>query len=160
MSSLLRIVIEGLQNVSRRFPSGDPAHLETGRRGESEAYLYLHEHGYRIIERNLRQHGHHGEIDLIGWDKGTLCFIEVKTRTGEGLTSPEAAVDPAKRQHLRAVARRYLRRLNRQSMPTCRFDIVSITYPEDALGHNGSRPELKLIKNAFGWEAMPKGRRY
>ncbi len=150
MTSLLRMLTERLQDMSWRFGLPNAAHMTTARRGELQAYLYLRELGYRIVERNLRQRGQHGEIDLIGWDDKTLCFIEVKTRTGESAVPPEAAVDRAKQQHLRAVARRYLRKPGGSLAQSARFDIVSVTYAED-----GQKPDVRLTKNAFGWRPRP-----
>jgi putative endonuclease len=148
MATLLRIIVKRLENIRRRFGNQTvAAHIETAHRGELQAYLYLRQHGYRILERNLRERGHHGEIDLIGWHNGTLCFVEVKTRIGEQFTPPEAAVDSAKKHHLRAVARRYMRRLGK-TVQTARFDIVSVTYPAA-----DREPEIRLIKNAFGWSS-------
>jgi putative endonuclease len=143
---LLRLVTRALQAIQQIFPRRRTAHLRTGREGESEAYLFLRSRGYRIVTTNYRVPRNRGEIDLIAWDENVLCFIEVKTRTGEGLTPPEAAVDAAKRSHIRAVARGYLRRLRAEQPPSCRFDVVTVTYTD---GEN--RPRLKLIKGAFSW---------
>ncbi len=148
MGSLLRFVTQGLQAASRYFGKQGGDHLATGNRGETEAYLYLREHGYRVVATNFRAAGHRGEIDLIAWDNDVLCFVEVKTRTGVGLAPPEAAVDGAKKAHVRAVARRYIRRLPGERVPPCRFDIVSVTYLAD-----GAKPEVRLIKRAFGWRS-------
>ena len=49
--------------------------------GEMEAYFYLRSLGYRIVAKNYRSARDHGEIDLIGWDEGVLCFVEVKTHS-------------------------------------------------------------------------------
>src|SRR5437868_10259353 len=94
-----------------RTPNDDrPEHLKTGSRGEEEAYFYLRKLGYVMVARNYRSPKHHGEIDLIGWDKDVLCFIEVKTRTSRAVAPAEAAVDFDKRSDLRTVAREYLLR--------------------------------------------------
>lgn len=122
------------------------AHLRTGSDGESEAYLFLRSRGYRIVATNFRVPQNRGEIDLIAWDGQVLCFIEVKTRTGEGMMPPEAAVDAAKRSHIRSVARAYLRRLPTEQHPACRFDVVTVTY-----GDKQTLPRLKLIQSAFRW---------
>src|SRR5437764_15223037 len=82
-----------------------PQHLQTGTRGEEEAYFYLRKLGYVMVARNYRSPKRHGEIDLIGWENNVLCFIEVKTRTSRAVMPAEAAVDFDKRRDLRSVAR-------------------------------------------------------
>jgi len=146
MTWLLKLITTVLQAVQRAMPRRRTAHLQTGSEGESAAYLFLRAEGYKIVATNFRVPKNRGELDLIGWDDDVLCFVEVKTRTSEGLTPPEAAVDAAKRSHIRAVARGYLRRLRGENRPPCRFDVVTVMY------HDGeSRPTLKLIKGAFSW---------
>ena len=62
-----------------------------------------------IVARNYRTPWHKSELDLVGWNEGVLCFIEVKTRTTRAVAPAEAAVDAEKRNDLRRVARQYLR---------------------------------------------------
>ena len=112
-----------------------PAHLRTGKRGEQDAYFYLRRKGYVIVARNYRNARHHGEIDLIGWDKDVLCFIEVKTRTTRDVKPAEAAVDRKKRHDLRTVIRDYLRTLPRRQFPEpppWRFDVITVYYSPPA----------------------------
>ncbi|HKV81271.1 MAG TPA: YraN family protein [Candidatus Sulfotelmatobacter sp.] len=107
------------------------AHLLIGRCGEEDAYFFLRTKGYVIVARNFRTSRHHGEIDVIGWDKDVLCFIEVKTRTTRDIKPAEAAVDRKKRRDLRVMIRYYLRTLPRRQFPTTpqwRFDIVTVYY--------------------------------
>ena len=85
-----------------------PEHQRTGRRGEEDAYFYLRKLGYIMVARNYRSPRRHGEIDIIGWHKNVLCFIEVKTRTTRDVKPAEAAVGPEKRRELAYVAREYL----------------------------------------------------
>src|SRR5256885_13135490 len=120
-----------LDRISRKAAAEIPAHLRTGRRGEEDAYFYLRTRGYVIVARNFRTARHHGEIDLIGWDKDVLCFIEVKTRTTRDIKPAAAAVDRAKRRALRVVIRDYLRSLPERQfpqMPPWRFDVVTVYY--------------------------------
>ena len=122
-----------------------PAHLVTGRRGEEDAYFYLRRKGYVMVARNYRTARHHGEIDLIGWDKDVLCFIEVKTRTTHDVKPAEAAVDRKKRHDLRIVIRDYLGTLPRRQFPEpppWRFDVITVHYeskspPKPAPGLSG-----------------------
>src|SRR5437660_4924816 len=75
--------------------STGPAHQRIGRHGEEDAYFHLRKLGYVMVARNFRSPRRRGEIDLIGWDKGVLCFVEVKTRTTRDVKPAEAAVDRA-----------------------------------------------------------------
>ena len=112
-----------------------PAHLRIGKRGEEDAYFHLRRRGYTIIARNYRTSRHHGEIDLIGWVKDVLCFIEVKTRTTREVKPAEAAVDRRKRHDLRVVIRDYLRTLPHKRFPDpppWRFDVVTVYYEQEA----------------------------
>jgi putative endonuclease len=148
MTWLLRLATKALRQLQGVMPKRRTAHLRTGREGETAAYLFLREQGYRIVATNFRTPRNRGEIDLIAWDGEVLCFLEVKTRVGEGLLPPEASVDTAKKEHIRSVARSYLRRLPGNGKPSCRFDVVSVTYPT-----GDSKPEIRLIQGAFHWKA-------
>ena len=134
-------VLDQAAKLTLRPPAGAP-HLETGRRGEEEAYFHLRRLGYVMVARNFRSPRHHGEVDLIGWDGEVLCFVEVKTRNSRDVMPAEAAVDAEKQRDLRLVAREYLRRV--AGSPAVRFDVVSV-YPQEAAGAS----EITLFKNAF-----------
>jgi len=134
-------VLDGAAKLTLRPPAG-ARHLETGRRGEEEAYFHLRRLGYVMVARNYRSPRRHGELDLIGWDGDVLCFVEVKTRTTRAVMPAEAAVDAEKQRDLALVAREYLRRV--AGSPAWRFDVVSV-YLEEAAG----APEITLFKNAF-----------
>jgi putative endonuclease len=95
-----------------------------------------------MVARNFRSSRRRGEIDLIGWHQGVLCFIEVKTRTSHAVKPAEAAVDRDKQRGLTAVADEYLRHMAR----TCqwRFDVVTVYYEPQS-----SQPQFELFQNAF-----------
>jgi putative endonuclease len=97
-----------------------------------------------MVARNFRSPRHKGEIDLIGWDRDELCFVEVKTRKRRSMVPAEMAVDAPKEAMLRATAKAYLRRMKEK--PKVRFDIVSLYY-EGAGAKEG--PQITLFKNAF-----------
>lgn len=147
MGGLLQLTLRMLEFLQRATPRRKARHLHTGRKGETAAYLLLRKQGYRIVATNFRTPHNRGEIDVIAWDGEVLCFVEVKTRIGEGLTPPEAAVDSAKKDHIRSVAREYLRRLSGQRNPHCRFDIVSVRFADEH-----AKPKIRLIKGAFRWK--------
>ncbi|MCU1307953.1 MAG: Endonuclease [Acidobacteriaceae bacterium] len=143
---LTHSIIRTLDSAARflRVKNDDRAeHLQTGIRGEEEAYFYLRKLGYVMVARNYRSPKRHGEIDLIGWDKDVLCFIEVKTRAAGAMLPAEAAVDFDKRRGLRSVAREYL--LHMDADTSYRFDVVSIYYEPD----KSAAPDLTLFRNAF-----------
>ena len=140
---LTRFLVHALDRVSSFLPRRDtgPAHLHTGRSGEEEAYFYLRQQRYVIIARNYRSPRSRSELDLVGWDGDTLCFIEVKTRTARDIQPAEVAVDPEKQRDLSGVAREFLQKL--KSSPAFRFDIVSV-YLEP-----GKETSIELFRNAF-----------
>jgi putative endonuclease len=142
-SEITRLTLRVLDRAARWLPhrAGAPAHLETGRRGEEEAYFYLRRQGYVIIARNYRSPRCKSELDIVGWDGATLCFVEVKTRTTRRIQPAEAAVDPEKRRDLSQVARDFLRRIKGE--PPFRFDIVSVYLEEE------KSADITLFRNAF-----------
>jgi putative endonuclease len=148
---LITAALERMVRLFRRERAA-PAHLRTGRKGEDMAYYFLRRQGYTIIARNWRSKARKGEIDLIGWDGQTLCFIEVKTRTTHGLLPAEAAVDHSKQFELCRMAALFLH--GRNPRPHSRFDIVS------AYLVPGKSPEFELFKDAFSWRTMSGKRRY
>src|SRR5213082_1705398 len=136
-----RIVHSVLKTLDRLSPAKErTAHLHTGERGEEAAYFHLRKVGYVMVARNYRSPRRRGEIDLIGWDKDDLCFIEVKTRSSKDFIPAEVAVDADKQHDLRQVAHEYLRKVPGE--PTTRFDIVSVYFSE-------AGAEFELFKNAF-----------
>jgi putative endonuclease len=130
---ITQTILHGLDRVVSRVAAREsqtPPHLITGRRREEDAYFYLRRRGYLMVARNFRTARHPGEIDLIGWDKDVLCFIEVKTRTTHDVKPAAAAVDRAKRAAIRIVIRDYLHLLPERQFPQppqWRFDVVTVT---------------------------------
>lgn len=139
----MRALIGGLDWLADRVVDAKekPMRQRTGQKGEEEAYFYLRGLGYLIVARNFRSPRCRGEIDLIGWDKDVLCFVEVKTRTSHYVKSAEAAVDHHKRHELALVAREYLRKLPSSCQWRC--DIVSV-YCDGP----DARPRFELFRNA------------
>lgn len=142
-ASVTRAAVRALDWLAAHALSPDerPLHQKTGARGEEDAYFHLRKLGYVIVARNYRTPRYRGEIDLIGWDRDVLCFVEVKTRTSHDIKTAEAAVDRHKRREVAQVARDYLRHLP----PSCqwRFDIVSVYYDGQSV-----RPQIDVFRNA------------
>ena len=126
---------------SLRQAGWDGAEAAFGAEGEELAYWYLRERGFTLVARNYLHAGVSGEVDLIGWDGGTLVFVEVKTRQSGEVRQAEAAVDRDKRRHLVQTARDYRRRA--QVEAPYRFDVVSV-YPR-ARGE----PVVEHFRDAF-----------
>ena len=81
---LTKFVMRSLESASRLLPARKPKHLLTGKRGRLRRRTCAAEPGVRSLPLKLSCIPYdRGEIDLIGWDDGILCFIEVKTRTNE-----------------------------------------------------------------------------
>ena len=68
----------------------------SGRLGEQLTAEYLEEKGYEIVERNFKCR--FGEIDVIAQNDRYLAFVEVKTRSADGLSHPFEAITPSKRE--------------------------------------------------------------
>lgn len=102
--------------------------LTTGKAGEDFAAKHLRKLGWRILERNWRCGPL--ELDIIGAHKGVLIFVEVKTRAAKGLTRPDEALTPLKRDRLARAASQYLSATDSWDKP-CRFDLISIWQTAD-----------------------------
>ena len=77
-----------------------------GRGGEEIAATYLVSGGYTIVDRNWRCPI--GEIDLVAEDESCLVFVEVRTRRGSSLGTPEESITAAKQARLIALAESYV----------------------------------------------------
>jgi putative endonuclease len=142
-SARLRLFEKFTATAARHRPY-EPSHLTTGRRGELAAFFYLRRQGYIVVARGWRSGRLRGDIDLIAWERDTLCFIEVKTRTTREVATAEAAVDEDKRRTLRRLSRSYIRQLPGGEVPA-RFDILSIYFEKEKAA------EFELFRNAFDW---------
>lgn len=102
--------------------------LELGRSGEDAAAEWLTEQGYYILARNWRFG--RAEIDLIIEDNTkTIIFIEVKTRSDNTFSQPEAAVSARKQQRIYEAAHAFLHHIGHNW--AFRFDIISIIYKNE-----------------------------
>lgn len=125
------------------------AHIQTGLAGERASYFHLRRAGYTVVAERFKASGIPGDIDLIAWHHGTLCFIEVKTRTSKEVAHASLAVDRHKRAAIRRLARQYLIRActthNGLRRPETRFDVICIYRLP------GMAEEVELMKGSFGW---------
>ena len=126
-ATLTRLTLRTLDSFIRLLPRKDstPQHLHTGRRGEEAAYFYLREQGYVIIARNYRSPRSRSELDLVGWDGATLCFIEVKARP-ESRAAIES-VAPRQQQRIARAASLFVAGKPVLARSPIRFDIVTVS---------------------------------
>ena len=103
---------------------------------EQAAKVYLEKRGVRIQTINYRVR--QGEIDIVGYEKGTLVFFEVKYRANAGNGLPQEAVSVAKQRQICRVALFYLNQYHIPEQQPVRYDVIAI------LGN-----EITWIRNAF-----------
>lgn len=113
-----------------------------GDKGEDLACNYLKEKGYVICERNFSCKT--GEIDIIAADipRGTLCFVEVKTRKNTDFGLPCQAVNYKKQQKLKRTAEYFLLTRKEFSGMQPRMDIAEIIY-------SSGGTYIRITDNAF-----------
>ena len=80
---------------------------KVGKLGEDLALHYLEKQGVRILARNYSVYG--GEIDLVGFRRGVLLFVEVKTRTGTQWGTGVEAMGGEKIRHVERAAKEFSR---------------------------------------------------
>jgi len=145
----LRSVVEKLRRFFRPGERRYRGLRGVGQNWERLAEKHLRRAGYRILDRNVRMKV--GEIDIIAEERGVLCFIEVKGRSGTGFGLPAEAVTLEKRRRIYRAAEIYLQR-ERLGESICRFDIVSILDLAE-----GRRVEI--FRDAFRGPLPPRPRR-
>ena len=113
---------------------------KSGKRAEDIAANYLKKQNVKIISRNF--HSRFGEIDLIGLEKETLVFIEVRYRKNENYLSAIETIDRHKCKKIIITSEVYLNKRKKYQSYQCRFDVITIT-------GDISEPVIEWIKSAF-----------
>jgi len=108
-----------------------------GKWGEKAAATYLNEHGYEIVEVNVRTP--YGEIDLIAKKDDLLVFVEVKSRTSNTFGPPEVAVTPRKQQHMISCAEYYAQQ---NGIDHWQIDVIAVEQVD-------GRTEITHFENAI-----------
>lgn len=103
-----------------------------GKKGEELAKEYLVKQGYKILETN-KHFSRYCEADIIAEDKGTLVFVEVKTRSNNALGTPFEAITKTKYQHLRTGLFTYLQ--ENPKYKKFRIDAIAITMEPFKIEH-------------------------
>ena len=110
-------------------------HLLQGRKGERIACRFLLKQGFDVLARRYRSRS--GELDIIAFEKETLVFVEVKSRSSRKFGEPWEFVDWQKQQIVRRTAEDFIADHD-LGQYAYRFDIISV------LGK-----EVSLFRNAF-----------
>ena len=111
--------------------------------GESVAAHHLEAKGYKIVQRNWRCR--FGEIDLVAQAGTELVFVEVKTRRGRAMGTPEEALTRQKGLKLFELAQLYLAEHDLEV--DWRVDLVAVE-----LDKSGKLLRCEHIPNAvLGW---------
>ena len=105
------------------------------RKGERIACRFLLKQGFDVLARRYRSRS--GELDIIAFEKETLVFVEVKSRSSRKFGEPWEFVDWQKQQIVRRTAEDFIADHD-LGQYAYRFDIVSV------LGD-----EVSLFRNAF-----------
>lgn len=93
-----------------------------GRRGEELAAQQLAAQGYQIVAQNWRCET--GELDLVARDGECLVLVEVRTRRGRSMGSPEESITAAKQARLIALSEAYVQESDWAG--DWRIDVVAI----------------------------------
>jgi putative endonuclease len=122
----------------REWLMADPKRM--GRWGERRAERLLRHKGFTVLDRNFRTP--EGEIDIVAADpKGSVAFVEVKTRASERFSPVETVVTGAKEQRMLKAARAFLAKHHIAERP-CRFDFVGIVLEPEG-------PDIRHYEGAF-----------
>lgn len=109
-----------------------------GKLGEDMAEKYLLSQKYTILSRNY--HSRFGEIDIIANDKGSIVFIEVKTRTQSKFGSPLEAITKNKLFKMVKTSQFYLSANNLHGK-FYRYDAVEVIF------NNAEKPTINHLQN-------------
>jgi putative endonuclease len=109
--------------------------------GETLAREFLKRKGYKILETNYRCR--EGEIDIIAQHKGTLVFIEVRTKSNLEFGFPEESITFVKSEHLKQAALHYTQSHDNTS-DSWRIDLIAVE-----LDSHDKVKRIELIENAI-----------
>jgi putative endonuclease len=113
----------------------------TGNIGELLARDFIKKKGYKILETNYRCRT--GEIDIIALHRGSLAFIEVRTKVNLDFGTPEESITATKKEHLKRAAFQYLH--EHPGFPdSWRIDVVALE-----LDIKNRIKRIEVIENAI-----------
>jgi putative endonuclease len=137
--------------------SSETATKKLGNLGEKLAANFLTQKGFRLVAanflvpvgRNRRGAQVTAEIDLIAYERETLCFVEVKTRRSAEFTAIESNVDLRKQRQITRAARAY-RKYFRARAPF-RYDVVTVLIADET-----QPAKIELLRNFWTEEKFRK----
>lgn len=109
-----------------------------GTKAEDSALSYLSEQGLKLVKRNFRCR--QGEIDLIMRDGNYYVFVEVRYRKSPSHGDSLESITSNKQAKVTKAATVYLLQQDLYAQVLCRFDVVSLTAPQN---------NIIWIKDAF-----------
>lgn len=130
-----------LRSIQRSW--GGTTASETGRIAEDASAQFLQQQGVQLLRRNYR--GPSGEIDLIGIDVDTVCFVEVRARKNDKFLNPVASISSGKQRRIVDTARYFISQQPFAGISgnPCRFDVIVLIY------QRVHGPLLTWYKDAF-----------
>ena len=118
-----------------------PRRRRFGDFGERVAASHLEAKGFAILERNWSTK--EGEIDLIASRGEELVFVEVRSRRGRSMGTPEESITGRKASHVRAAAQAYIQE-HPDAPPNPRIDVIVLE-----LDAKGRVMRVEQIENAI-----------
>jgi putative endonuclease len=116
--------------LAKLFRKGRKSPAQKGAYWEKVAVRNLKASGMKIVARNWKRPGAHGELDIVALDGGALVFVEVRSRGVAALVGGFHSISHHKRAVLRDACNDYLSRLRVKPL-TYRFDVVEISYSSE-----------------------------
>jgi len=115
--------------------------------GEQRAVQILEQQGYRIVARNFRIRS--AELDVIAIDKGSLCFVEIKTWNTLDSFDLSRVIGKVKQQRMIRAAMTWIMKNGYEDCTALRFDVLLLR-PEPAVP--------ALYKSAFDASSKASGK--
>jgi putative endonuclease len=125
--------------------AGAGSRTQLGQAAEAAAARWLEAQGYVILARNHRTR--RGEIDLVCDEAGTLCFVEVRSRSRLDFGGPQESVTQRKARRVVDAATDWALR-NGGTERATRFDVVAVDL-------SGGAPRFELYRGAFDASGRP-----
>ncbi len=125
-----------------RRSTGPTERTRRGLYAQELARRHLEAGGFRTLAENVRYRV--GELDIVGIMDESLVVVEVRSRTGESLGTPEESITPAKAERLVRLAYTYRdANADEDLPPNTRIDVAAVV-----LDRRGRLVRLTWHRNA------------